>query len=212
MLFWKLFIFLQPNGYRKYYKVSTKKKILEHRLSDERRNSKILNNALLHTTIFELFFFWKFTNTWPIDLAKCQLFVINCPHDELFEPPRSVSRKASEYFSHFISKREFYDMYHATWQSWNWPSGNSALKCSARHCHLEHKVLRQKLFLSWRHSKGFIEKRMKPPEFLSFWHAYCYPANQFKLLKTQICIPKIRHEWRTLEQSYMTWPDLTWPE
>jgi hypothetical protein len=32
------------------------KRILEHRLSDKLRNSKILINALLHTTIFELFF------------------------------------------------------------------------------------------------------------------------------------------------------------
>jgi hypothetical protein len=33
------------------------KKILEHRLSDKLRNPKILSNALLHTTIFERFFF-----------------------------------------------------------------------------------------------------------------------------------------------------------
>jgi hypothetical protein len=86
------------------------KKISEHRLSDTLRKSKILNNALLHTTIFELFF-WKFTYTWPIDLARCQIFAIHYPHDELFKRPSSVSRKSSEYFSHFVSKREFYDTY-----------------------------------------------------------------------------------------------------
>jgi hypothetical protein len=104
-----MFIFLQPNGYRKYDKVFTKK-IFEHRLSDTLRKSKILNNAFC-TRQFLYFFFWKFTYTLPIDLARCQIFAINCLHDELFKPPSSGSRKASEYFSHFIWKREFYDTY-----------------------------------------------------------------------------------------------------
>jgi hypothetical protein len=81
------------------------------------------------TRQFLNFFFWKFTNTWPIDLARCQLFAIDCPHDELFKPAR---RRASEYFCHFVSPREFYNSYHATWQSWSWLSGNSALKCRTR--------------------------------------------------------------------------------
>jgi hypothetical protein len=81
------------------------------------------------TRQFLNFFFWKFTNTRPIDLARCQLFAIDCPHDELFKP---ASRRTSEYFCHFVSPREFYNLYHATWQSWRWLSGNSALKCRTR--------------------------------------------------------------------------------
>jgi hypothetical protein len=68
------------------------KRYFEHRLSDTLRKSKFLNNALLHTTIFEIFFLevhLYMNNRFSKVSAFCH---------ELFKNQSSVSRKASEYF------------------------------------------------------------------------------------------------------------------
>jgi hypothetical protein len=59
-------------------------------------------------TILEIFFLEVHLYTTN---RFSKVFAIHCPHNELFKRPSSVSRKASEYFSHFIWKREFYDTY-----------------------------------------------------------------------------------------------------